>query len=311
MIKLRCVIFVFLLTNFFTNSLYSQTEIFIKYKIEEDIITNIDIKNEIKYLIALSPQLKSLDDKRILEVAEASILREKIKKNELKKYFNLDEKDPLLKNIIKNFYQRLNFKNINDFNTYLNNMDLNLEDVKNKINIENKWNVLIYEKYKNLVELKENLLIEKIKKTASGKSRTSYLLSEIAFEKKRNESLEEIFKIIQESINTSGFKNTANLFSISNSAKFGGDIGWVSSEKLSSAVVEKISKIKVGENTTPVLMGNFYLILKLEEIKEEKIEIDVNKELKILREYELNKQLARYSKIYFDKIKKNLNISEL
>jgi peptidyl-prolyl cis-trans isomerase SurA len=311
MIKLKNVIFIVLLTHFFNTNLYSQTDIFIKYKVEEDIITNIDIENEIKYLIALSPQLKSLDNKKISEIAEASILREKIKINELKKYFNFDEEDPSLENIIKNFYQRLNFKSIDDFNMYLDNMDLDLKDVKNKIDVENKWNILIYKRYNNLVELKENLLVEKIKKTASEKIRISYLLSEIAFEKKQNETLENTSRVIQESINTSGFKNTANLFSISSSAKFGGDIGWISSEKLSSTLVEEISKIKVGEITTPVLMGNFYLILKLEEIKEEKMKIDVDKELKILKEYELNRQLARYSKIYFDKVKKNLNISEL
>ncbi len=311
MIKLKNFIYIVLLTQFFSTVLYSQDNVFIKFKIEEDIVTNVDIENEIKYLVALSPQLKSLDDIKISEIAEASIIREIIKKNELKKYFNLNQKDPLLEGIIKNFYLRLNIKSMNEFENYLNNLDLKIEDIEKKIEIENNWNILIYEKYKDLVIIKEDQLIKKIKKASSKKKRISYLLSEIAFEKKQSESLDDIFKKIKKSINTSGFKNTANLFSISSSAKFGGDIGWISNEKLSQNLIDKINKIEVGEITAPTQMGNFYLILKLEEIKKEEIKVDLDKEVAVLREYELNRQLNRYSKIYFDKIKKNLNISEL
>lgn len=311
MIKLKIFISIIAFIYLFNAPSYSQNNVFIKYIIENILITNVDIENEAKYLLALNTQLKSLDNKKILELAEASIIREAIKRVELENYFKLNQKDPLLDNIIKDFYLRLKFSNLEDFSIYLKAQDLDIEEVKKKIEIENNWNVLIYEKYKDLVIIDDNLLIEKVKKFPSGKNRINYLLSEITLEKEKDMSLEVKFEKIIDSINTVGFKNTANLYSSSESAKFGGDIGWIAKEKLSEKLLKKIEKINVGEITSPIQVGNYFLILKLEEIKEEKFEIDIDKEVKTLRDYELNRRLNQYSTIHFNKIKINLNISEL
>ena len=74
----------------------SENSIFVSYKIENEIITNIDIKNESKYLIALNTQLKNLDNKQILEIAENSIIKETVKKIELTKYFDLDKERKII-----------------------------------------------------------------------------------------------------------------------------------------------------------------------------------------------------------------------
>ena len=300
-----------MLMFFFNTTLYPENNVFIKYKIEDVIITNTDIENEAKYLVALSPQLKTMSEKKILEIAETSIIRETVKQYEVKKYFKLDQKNPLIERFIEDFYLRLNLSNKQDFINYLKNQGMDIKEVEKKIEIENNWNILIYEKYKNLVVIDEDLLIKKIKESSAKKETISYLLSEISIEKDQGISLDEKLKKIKDSIDSIGFKNTANLYSISDSAKFGGNIGWILKDRLSKILLEKISKVKVGEITTPTQIGNFFLILKLEEIKKEKVKIDFNKALETLREYELNRRLNQYSRIYYNKIKINLNISEL
>jgi peptidyl-prolyl cis-trans isomerase SurA len=300
-----------MLTFFFNTTLYPENNVFIKYKIEDVIITNTDIENEAKYLIALSPQLKTMSEKKILEIAETSIIRETVKQYEVKKYFKLDQKNPLIERFIEDFYLRLNLSNKQDFINYLENQGMDIKEVEKKIEIENNWNILIYEKYKDLVVIDEDLLIKKIKDSSANKETISYLLSEISIEKDQGISLDEKLKKIKDSIDSIGFKNTANLYSISDSAKFGGNIGWILKDRLSKILLEKISKVKVGEITTPTQIGNFFLILKLEEIKKEKVKIDFNKALETLREYEVNRLLNQYSRIYYNKIKINLNISEL
>ena len=311
MTKLKLYISLIMLTFFFNTTLYPENNVFIKYKIEDVIITNTDIENEAKYLIALSPQLKTMSEKKILEIAETSIIRETVKQYEVKKYFKLDQKNPLIERFIEDFYLRLNLSNKQDFINYLENQGMDIKEVEKKIEIENNWNILIYEKYKDLVVIDEDLLIKKIKDSSANKETISYLLSEISIEKDQGISLDEKLKKIKDSIDSIGFKNTANLYSISDSAKFGGNIGWILKDRLSKILLEKISKVKVGEITTPTQIGNFFLILKLEEIKKEKVKIDLNKALETLREYEVNRLLNQYSKIYYNKIKIILNISEL
>tara|TARA_B110001450_G_C17577293_1_gene463405 strand:+ start:76 stop:1011 length:936 start_codon:yes stop_codon:yes gene_type:complete len=311
MTKLKLYISLIMLTFFFNTTLYPENNVFIKYKIEDVIITNTDIENEAKYLIALSPQLKTMSEKKILEIAETSIIRETVKQYEVKKYFKLDQKNPLIERFIEDFYLRLNLSNKQDFINYLENQGMDIKEVEKKIEIENNWNILIYEKYKDLVVIDEDLLIKKIKDSSANKETISYLLSEISIEKDQGISLDEKLKKIKDSIDSIGFKNTANLYSISDSAKFGGNIGWILKDRLSKILLEKISKVKVGEITTPTQIGNFFLILKLEEIKKEKVKIDFNKALETLREYEVNRLLNQYSRIYYNKIKINLNISEL
>ena len=124
----------------------SENSIFVSYKIENEIITNIDIKNESKYLIALNTQLKNLDNKQILEIAENSIIKETVKKIELTKYFDLDKERKIIDKFVENFYLKLNIKDIDEFKKYLNNYDLSITDVKKKIIIESSWNQLIYDK---------------------------------------------------------------------------------------------------------------------------------------------------------------------
>ena len=286
-------------------------EVFMAYKVNNEIITNIDVENESRYLMALNTQLRNLDEKKIIAIAKDSIIKETIKKIELQKYFKLNLKNPYLNTIIKDFYIKLDLNNEIEFETYLNKYNLTINDVKKKMEIETTWNQLIFEKYKNQINIDEDKIKQRIKNKIPSKENKKYLLSEIVFEKKADQTVKQKIKNINESIKEIGFKNTANIYSVSDSSKFGGNIGWVEESKLSSKLASAVEKLSIGEITTPIQIGNGFLIIKLNDIKSEIIKIDEKKELKKLIRFEQNRQLDQFSKIYFNKIKINTKISEL
>ena len=162
-----------------------------------------------------------------------------------------------------------------------------------------------------MVSIDEDVLRKNIEKNNINQTQINYLLSEIVFEKENKIPIDEKVARIKDSINEIGFKNTANIYSISNSAKFGGDIGWVSKNELSKVFLEKIATLEIGKIVGPIKAENSFVILKLKNIKEEKIKIDIKKELETMKEFEMNRQLNRYSKIYYKQIMINTNINEL
>ena len=52
----------------------------ILFKVDEELITSIDIYNQTKYLENLNQEIKNLDNKDIFEISKKSIIREKVKK---------------------------------------------------------------------------------------------------------------------------------------------------------------------------------------------------------------------------------------
>ena len=279
------------------------------HNIQNEIITNIDIKNEFKYLVALNNSLKELDEEKILNISNESIIREKIKKIEISKNFkeiklNEDYSELLLKNI----YSRLNLKSINEFEIYLKNYDLKIIDIKKKITIDALWNELIIKKYSSKVVINEAAIKKELLKNSKIQSK-EYLLSEIIFEVENKEEIEKKYQEVVKSINEIGFENSAAMYSFSESAKIGGDIGWINENSLTNNIRKNISSLKVGEFTKPIILSNGILILKLINTKNSETTIDIENEFKKAINYERNRQLNQYSKIYYNKIKKNLDFN--
>jgi len=279
------------------------------HNIENEVITNIDIKNEFKYLIALNNSLKELDKEKLLNISNQAIIREKIKKIEILKNFkeivlNEDYYELLLKNI----YTRLNLKSINEFDIYLKDYDLKIEDIKTKITIDALWNELIVKKYNSKIVIDETKIKKKILKNSIIKSK-KYQLAEIIFEVTNKEEIKKKYNQIVKSINDIGFENSAATYSFSESGKIGGDIGWVNENSLNNNIRKNISTLRVGEFTKPIILSNGILILKLINTKNSETTIDIENELKKAINYERNRQLNEYSKIYYNKIKKNLDFN--
>jgi peptidyl-prolyl cis-trans isomerase SurA len=300
---------IYLLIFFLCLTLSSAKSIETKiiHTIQNEIITNIDIKNEFKYLVAINNSLKELDEEKILNISNESAIREKIKKIEISKIFKeIKLNEDYYELLLKNIYLRLNLKSIDEFEMYLKNYDLKIIDIKKKITIEALWNELILKKYGSKVVIDETVIKKKILKNSKTQSK-EYQLSEIIFEVASKEEIEKKYKEVVTSINEIGFENSAATYSFSESAKIGGDIGWINENSLNNSVRKNISILKIGEVTKPIILSNGILLLKLIDIKNLETAIDIEDELKKAINFERNRQLNQYSKIYFNKIKKNLD----
>ena len=302
---------ILILLIFINSKSYSKENLFIIYTVNDELITSIDVKKESIYLVALNNQLKNLNKKKILEIAEESILRETIKKIELNKFFDLKKKNPLVENYIKEFYLRLNLKNEGEFQKYLNDYGLSIDFIRQKIQIEITWNKLIYEVFKNQIQINDEKIRKEIVSSKNDINEKLYLLSEIEFEIKNKDSFNEQKNNINKSIKEIGFKNSANTYSISDSSKFGGEIGWISEKKLSKKIFNKLINLNIGEYTNPISTGTSFIILKINEIKYEKKIVNIKQEVDKKIEFETERQLKQYSKIYYNKVKINTNINEL
>jgi len=299
------IVFLFLIFN---NAQSIETKII--HRIQNEIITNIDIKNEFKYLIALNNSLKELDKERILSISNQSIIREKIKKIEILKNFKeIKLSEDYTKLLLKNIYTKLNLKSINEFEIYLKNFDLEIDDIKTKITVDALWNELIIKKYNAKITINKTKIKNEILKNNRNQSK-EYRLSEIIFEIKSKEEIEKKYNLVVKSIDTIGFENSAAIYSFSESSKTGGNIGWVNENSLNNNIKKNINNLKMGEITKPIVLSNGILVLKLINIKNLETAIDMESELKKAINYERNRQLNQYSKIYYNKIKKNLDFNE-
>ena len=300
-------ILIFLLCLILNNA--KSIEVKIIHSIQNEIITNIDIKKEFKYLIALNNSLKELDKEKILIISNESIIREKIKKIEISKHFKeIKLNEDYSEAILKNIYSRLNLNSIKEFEIYLKKYGLQIRDIKKKSAIDTLWNELIVKKYASKVVINEAAIKKEILNNSKIQSK-EYQLSEIIFEIANKEEIEKKYKEVVKSINEVGFENSAATYSFSESAKIGGDIGWVNENSLNNNIRKNISGLKMGEFTKPIILSNGILILKLINIKNSETIIDIENELKKAINYERNRQLNQYSKIYYNKIKKNLDFN--
>ena len=304
-------IFIFFLT---INVSKSYEEIKILYKIDDKIITNIDVVNEYKYLISLNNDLGNLKKSESFKIAQNSLIKEKIKINELKKFIdieNFNDKN-LIDKIVKNFYLKLNLNDIQSFKTYLNKFDISLIEVEQKIKIEVLWNQLIVNKFKDQINIDISELKNKIQKEKMNtKDFVEYELSEIVFQANNQTELQSKVDEINLSINNLGFKTTANKFSISDTAKFGGAVGKIKENQLSEEILNKVKDIEIGEYTNPIKVGNGFLILMINKKNLIKSKLNEDEILKEMVDFETNRQLEQFSQIYFNKIKLNSQIDEL
>lgn len=295
------------ITSIFNIS-YSK-DIRIILKINNDIITNQDIQNEIKYLLALNGTLKNLSQDELFIVGKDSLLREHIKKNEILKFTNLGEKKKIYEDSIIQIIKRLNLSSIESFKIYLEEKKLDYDEIYKKIEIENLWNQLVYNTYKEKVVINERKLKQKI--LANKEKQKQVNVSEIVYETKNQEDLKSKYETIINKINEIGFEKSVALFSISDSKKNSGKLGWVNESVLSDEILKKISNLNLGEISKPIMIPSGGLILKIEDRRILEKELDMEIELEKMISFEMNSQLNTFSQILFNKIKDQIIIDEL
>jgi peptidyl-prolyl cis-trans isomerase SurA len=292
---------------FFSNAVAIENKIL--FKVNNEIITSIDILTELKYLGTINSDLNKMPKKRAFEIAKKSLIREKIKEIELKKIFKeIIVEDEFLNNLLVNRFETAEIKSIYDFEKYFFLLDINPNLIKKKISIEIMWNQLIFNKFNQSVKINKEIIKNEL---LTKDKQKEYLLSEIFFTINENEILEKKTNLLEKEINDKGFSQTALTYSISNTANKGGKLGWVKETIMSSKIKKIIKQIKINNYTKPIVLPGGFLILKIEDIRETDNDFDLNSEIDKIIKKKTNDQLNQFSNIYFNKIKKNIIINEL
>ena len=315
-LKLYFKNFIFLLTLvffiIFNFQIVKSIENKIEFKVNNEIISTIDIDNEKKFLISLNPRLLELSDNKLHEISIESAIKEKIKKIEIKKYKNeIEIEENYLAKLVEDNYRRIDFKSQIEFEDFLKSKGLKLNEFKKKITIEALWNEIIYKKYFNKVNIDKKKLRDEISKLSEKKFDYSYDLSEIIFNLDVNLKLNEKIEIIKKDIEDKGFENAASIYSISSSSNLGGKLGWVKAAQINEKIRLQIMKLNVGEITEPVVIPGGFLILKLNNLKKNKKKINIENELQKIIRLKTNQQLNQFSNIYINKIKKDIKIEKI
>ena len=293
--------------GFSVNSFTLENKIL--FKVNNEIVTSVDILNEIKYLNLLNKNLKNFDENKIYEIAKNSIIKNIIKENELKKYFTkLEVDEKYLNNVTIKYFDKLNLNSIDELKDLLKKNNLIFEEIQNKITIQILWNNLIFQKFSKNVKIDKKLIKEEISKK---ETQDEYLISELVFNLKEKETLEKKLSIIENEIKKNNFANAAILYSISDTAINGGNVGWVNFNSLSKKIRDQLYKIQVGEITNPIQIPGGFIILKIEEKREKIVNLDVEKEFEKIIKIQTNEQLNQFSNIYYNKIERDINIREL
>mgnify|MGYP001266854256 CR=1 FL=1 len=281
-------------------------------KVNNEIITSIDIENETKYLIALNPSIENLIKDKIFIISKKSLIKEKIKRIEINKnYIKIEPPENYVDTVIQNIYQNIGLKSLDNFKKYLEIKGVNYEIVKKKIEIEAVWNQLIFTKFSEKIKIDKEKIKNSILKNKNKKIK-SLLMSEIIFEIKNLSDLDSKYLEIKKIIDSKGFDNAALSFSISNTAQIGGRLNWINENSLNKNLKKKIQDLEIGKYTGPISVSGGFLILQLNEeknIKNDKkidLKIEVNKKIRL----ETNKQLNQLSTLHFNKVKKDIQIYE-
>tara|TARA_B100001939_G_scaffold303168_1_gene280711 strand:+ start:525 stop:1472 length:948 start_codon:yes stop_codon:yes gene_type:complete len=314
--KLSYLLIIFINFLLIQSSILFGKDIKIVYKINDTIVTNYDIDYELSYLSALNKNLKNLPKKDIILSAEKSIIREIIKKNQIEKIYNIDYQrainDTMITDLVTNFRSSLGYNDEISFKNYLAENNIDYNDLKKKFVIERFWNQLIFDKYNSLFTIDKNKIDTKVENIIKNNLEiVTYNLSEIVFSAKDEFEIDKIYLDIKESIDKVGFNETASLYSISDSAKLGGKIGWVNENQISEKIKQMIENLDQNELSEPFVTAGGIIILKLNEKKSTSIEIDKEKEIERIIQSEKNKFFNEYSLIYFKELENKAYVEKL
>ena len=307
--KIKLSVLFFIIYSFFFIIPSYSLENKILFKINNEIITSLDIFNELKYLEIINENLKNTEKKEAFEIAKRSLIREKIKEIELKKIIKeIKLEDQVLNRVLANYFNKIKINSTSEFYDYFTLVGINPKIVKKKISIEILWNELIFQKYNQNVKIDKQNIINNLKKNDKKKE---FFLSEILFNVSENEKLENKFNQIKNKINDTNFTEAALIYSISDTANKGGELGWINETAISNKISSVLQTINIGEFSNPIRIPGGFLILKIKDIREVNVDLNIDEEVKKIIIKKTNEQLNQFSNIFFNKIQKDVTINEL
>ena len=300
-------IFLILVILNFPKSIALENKIL--FKVNNEIITTIDIYEEIKFLKIFNPEVNSLNETELFEISKNSVLRDKIKKIEIMKFVSdIKVDDKFLTKLLKNKYSKISINSLVDFENYLKNNNLNIKNIKEKLYIEIIWNDLIFQKFKNKVVIDKDKIKNEILQNPQKENQSELLLSEIVFDANSKIDFQNKYEKILLDIENVGFKKTAIIHSNSDTATNGGLIGWVKVDNLNQKIKEIISKLRQGQFSKPIRTSSGFIIIKIEDKRKYESKFDLNEKVQEVIKFKTNEQLDQFSSMYFNKLKKDLVI---
>ena len=305
--KKKLLFIFFLLIN--TEQLSSQIDNSIIITVGNYPITRLDLEKEMKIITVLSKiRINEENKKQIKDLAVQSLVKRSIKKSEIERLkitqFNKKDVDFQISNISKNLGLEKE-----DFKMYLQQNNIKYEDISERFEIDLKWNSAIFKLYKNKITLntieiedKINSEVEKVKLSKS------VLLSEIQVNVS-SENLESTKNNVLSEIKEVGFDKAAIKLSISNSAKDGGNIGWINENKLSKTIYESIKNLKKGEISKPIILEETMIIILKKDEKNNSFNLE-NIKNNIVKQEKM-KKLEMFSNSHYSDLEKKTNINFL
>ena len=303
------IVFLFLFISFLNVKDLSSLENKILFKVDNEIITTIDIHEEIKFLKTFSPETNSLSEEELYEISKNSIIRDKIKKIEIMNYVEeIKVEDKFLLNLIKNKYSRKGIDTLENFENYLKSNNLNTQIIREKLSIELIWNDIVYQKFNEKIIVDKVKIKKEILQAPQKEMQKELLLSEIVFDVENKADYENKYQEILQNIIKNGFKKTALIFSNSDTASNGGLIGWVKEDNLNKTIKEIVSKLKLGEFSKPIRTSSGFIIILVEDEKKSESKFNLDDKVEEIVRFKINNQLSQFSSMYLNKIKKDLTI---
>lgn len=300
------IIFILLFITFLNNAIASENKILVK--VNNKIITSVDILNEIKFLSYINKKFADIEENKQIQIAKNSLIKDKIKSIEILKFKkSLNLQDENFEKIMKNYFRNQNIKNLEDFETIFSNNKLDIDFIREKISIDTFWKALIYEKFNKNVKIDKLQIKEDILKREKQKE---YLLSEIVFTLNKKEKLNTKLEKIKNMIKKRNFNEAALNFSVSDTSSNGGDLGWIKENVLSKKIRNELKNISTGDFTSAITIPGGFLILYKEDTREIKNNLDFKNEINSIINKKTNDQLNRFSNIYLKKLRKNIQIDE-
>ena len=273
-------------------------------------ITLYDLKQEVKLLSILNPgklENQSIEDLQSLGIESLTI--KKIKEQEIKKNkLDATEDEEFIEYEISRVLKSLNMDKPALERVFAENQ-LEISDLKNHISIEIKWNRLVYGMYQNKIKIDEESVNKKVEEySMKENSYDEYFLSEIIVPVSDSQNPNDVYQKVKSRLFSEKFENVAREISISQTRDAGGEVGWVNEKTIAEIVIKKIKDLNVGEITSPILIPEGIMIIKLNNKREIKNEINKDQLKRKIILNERDKILTTYSKMYFNKLKSNAMI---
>ncbi len=293
------LIFIFILNLQSISSAKIQNKIVLK--INNEIITDYEVRNKIMSLIMLSEDevnQKNID--KLKKPALDSLIQHKLKKIELLKYeIKIDN------NQLQNYLLSVSSNNIEKFKKKFDDNNLDFQLYLDEVETQFKWQNLIYKLYSRKIEFDESSINKDLKDLIKDESSIEeYKIAEIEISINPNNSIEDQIKDVKELIKTLGFEKTAFQYSAASTAIKNGDLGWVNSKFLSPSVYKIVSKLQIGEISKPITKQNNIIFFKLSDKRFSTINnINVSEIKQKLINQKRNELFNLYSKSHLSKLK--------